>query len=188
MSTSQTSANTYLALPFYKRQWRGLPFGSASGTKVQLDNGVIIGFDFPGSAVTATKDSESKQIATLTPANHAKSIHRFKGKIHGSTFEIEVDRHWLSGNTRIIVVHHPSGRNVTLKPFGQTVFDLWPGLRIHERPFGPWAIWRKKDDPNQDDFALRDAFILSCEQEYEEVGQVLVAILLTVHRGSVDLG
>lgn len=186
MPASQTSDNTCLALPLYER-W-GL-FRSVSGTRVQLDNGAVIEFDFGQQVVTALKDGESKQLATLEPINTSKSIHLFKGKIHGGAFEIEVDKHWFSGNTRFSVTHHPSGRNSEFVKHGpaHTAFDIWPGLRIQERPFGPWAIWRKEDDPNQDDIALRDAFILTCEQAYEEMGQVLVAILLTVHRNSVHM-
>lgn len=183
MKTSQASAKTYIAVPFYTRWWL---FASASGTKVQLDDGVVIEFDFNGQVVTATKDDESRQLATLEAVRQVKAIHLFKGTIRGGTFEIEVDRHGLSGNTRIVVVHRPSGRKVTLKPFGHTSFDVWPGLRIQAREFGPWAIWRKKGAPNQDDFALRDAFILDCEQEYQELGQVLVALLLSVHRNSAN--
>ncbi|QIF02626.1 hypothetical protein [Roseimicrobium sp. ORNL1] len=185
MPTSRTSAKTYVALPLYDRWWL---FRSVSGTRVQLDNGAVIEFDFERQVVTSIKESESRQLAALEPANTSKSIHLFKGKIRGSTFEIEIDKHWFSGNTNLTVVHHPSDRRISVVPFYHTTFNLWAGLRIHERSFGSWAIWRKKDDPLQDDPALSEAFILHCEQEYEELGQVLVAILLTLHRnrGGVD--
>jgi hypothetical protein len=153
----------------------------ASPSPVSPDAEGAIAFDFNTHVVRFTsKSGVCKQLATLEPSEPRKSMVHFCGKIHGEAFEIQISRHWLSGNTSIIACHRPSHQTVTMKPWAKEAFDFWPGLRIQRRPSGPYAFWRKNDDPRDDDWSLNGALILSYDPEYEALGQILAAVLLWV--------